>query len=180
MTEIYGVTGMPLTGKTTVAQILNEEGFAVLDMGEIVRIEMEKRNKDVSETGDFVNSLRDQHGMDAIAQLSAPYLDEIIDEKEKVVITGMRGWDEKETFEEETGEEIDIVAVWTSRDERKKRREERQREEDLEGDDFHERDIREIENGVGKLMALSDHMIKNDTITEEQLEKKVKGLIGEV
>lgn len=180
MTEIYGVTGMPLTGKTTVAQILNEEGFAVLDMGEIVRIEMEKRNKDVGETGDFVNSLRDQHGMDAIAQLSAPYLDEIIDEKEKVVITGMRGWGEKETFEEETGEEIDIVAVWTSRDERKKRREERQREEDLEGDDFHERDIREIENGVGKLMALSDHMIKNDTITEEQLEKKVKGLIGEV
>lgn len=180
MTEIFGVTGMPLAGKTTVAEFLKDEGFAVLDMGDVVRIEMEKRNKDVRETGEFVNSLRDQHGMGAIAELSAPYLEEILEEKEKIVITGMRGWEEKEKFEQETGEDIDIIAVWTSREERKTRRENRQREEDLEGDEFHERDIREIENGVGKLMALSDHMIKNDTITEEEFEDKVKGLIGEV
>lgn len=174
MTEIYGVTGMPLAGKTTVAKILQDEGFSVLDMGEVVRIEMEKRNKDVSETGSFVNSMRDEHGMDAIAQLSAPYLDEILEEKEKVIITGMRGWEEKERFEKDTGEDIKVIAVWTSREERKERRQIRQREEDIEGDDFHERDLREIENGVGKLMALSDHMIKNDTITEEELEEKVK------
>jgi dephospho-CoA kinase len=172
MTEIYGVTGMPLAGKTTVAEALEEEGFAVLDMGDVVRIEMDKRGKSTEETGGFVNGLRDEHGMDAIAQLSVPYLEEILEEKEKVVITGMRGWDEKERFEEETGQEIEVIAVWTPRDERKRRREERQREEDLEGDSFHERDLREIENGVGKLMALSDHIIKNDTITEEELREK--------
>ncbi len=172
MTQIYGVTGMPLAGKTTVAEALEDEDFAVLDMGDVVRIEMDKRGKDTEETGSFVNGLREEHGMDAIAQLSVPYLEEIAEEKEKIVITGMRSWDEKERFEEETGEEIKVIAVWTSREERKKRREERQREEDLEGDGFHERDLREIENGVGKLMALSDHMIKNDTITEEELREK--------
>lgn len=180
MTQIFGVTGMPLAGKTTVARILEEEGFAVLDMGEVVRKEMKKRDRDVSETGSFVNSMRDQKGMDAIAQLSIPYLEDIIENEEKIIITGMRGWDEKERFEEETGEDIGIIAVWTSRKERKRRREDRKREEDLEGDEFHERDLREIQNGVGKLMALSDHMIKNNTITEQELEDKVKGLIEEV
>jgi len=178
MTEIYGVTGMPLSGKTTVAEFMEEEGFAVLDMGDVVRIEMEKRDLDVEHTGEFVNSMRDEHGMDAIAQLSVPYLEEMIDEKDRVVITGMRGWNEKKKFEQETGSDIDVVGVWASRETRKKRRNERQREEDVKGDGFHERDIREIENGVGKLMALTDHMIKNDDISEEELKQKVIELVN--
>jgi len=64
-------------------------------MGDVVRIEMEKRKIDVENTGEFVNSMRDEHGMDAIAKLSTPYLEEIVDEREKIVITGMRSWDEK-------------------------------------------------------------------------------------
>lgn len=177
MTEIYGVTGMPLSGKTTVANYMEDEDFAVLDMGDVVRIEMEKRSIATEDTGDWVNDMRAEHGMDAIAHLSVPYLQELMDEKEKIVITGMRGWTEKQRFEKETGEEIDVVAVWTSRETRKERREERKREEDIKGDGFHERDIREIENGVGKLMALSDHVIKNEDITEEQLKTKVEKLI---
>lgn len=177
MTEIYGVTGMPLSGKTTVAEFMKDRGFAVLDMGDVVRIEMEKRNIATEDTGDWVNDMRDEHGMDAIAQLSAPYLEEMLDEKQKIVITGMRGWSEKRRFEKETGEELDIVAVWTSRQTRRERREERKREEDIKGDDFHERDLREVNNGVGKLMALSDHMIKNEGISEDELQQKVKKLI---
>lgn len=177
MTEIYGVTGMPLSGKTTVADYMEENGFAVLDMGDVVRIEMEKRDIATEDTGDWVNDMREENGMDAIAQLSSPYLEEILEEKNQVVITGMRGWNEKQRFEEETGADIDIVGVWASRETRKKRRNQRQREEDVKGDEFHERDIREIENGVGKLMALSDHMIKNDDISEEELEQKVKSII---
>lgn len=174
MAEIYGVTGMPLSGKTTVAEIFKEQkDFALLDMGDVVRIEMEKRNIEPGNEGNFVNKLRDRHGMDAIAQLSVPYLEEILEEKEKIVITGMRGWEEKKHFEEEIDEDIDVVAVWASRETRKERRETRQREEDVEGQGFHERDLREIENGTGKLIALSDHLIKNDDISTERLEQKV-------
>jgi dephospho-CoA kinase len=178
VTEIFGVTGMPLSGKTTVAEKMEDEGFAVLDMGDVVRIEMEKRGLSADQTGEFVNSMRDEHGMDAIAQLSAPYLREILDEKEKVVITGMRGWSEKERFESETGEDIDVVAVWASREERKSRKEERQREEDVEGQEFRERDEREIENGVGKLMALSDHLVKNSERNLDSLRKEVNNIVS--
>ncbi|MFB6209490.1 MAG: AAA family ATPase [Candidatus Nanohaloarchaea archaeon] len=168
---------MPLSGKTTVAEILEEEGYTVLDMGEVVRIEMDKRGVASGKEGDFVNSMRDEHGTDAIAQLSMPYLEEILDEKEKVVITGMRGWSEKQRFEQETSEEIDVLAVWASRGTRRERREERQRDEDVKGQSFHERDLREIENGVGKLMALSDKIVANDGITMEELEQEVKKVV---
>jgi len=175
MTDIYGVTGMPLSGKTTVANIMEEElGFKVLDMGEVVRIEMDKRDIPAEDTGSFVNRMRDQHGGDAIAQLSMPYIEEMADEAEKIVITGMRGWNEKLRFEKELDKNVDVLAVWTSREERKNRRETRQREEDIKGDSFDQRDIREIENGVGKLMALSDNIIKNEGISIEELETKVE------
>ncbi len=165
---------MPLSGKTTVAKIMEEKnGFTVLDMGDIVRIEMDKRKIPVEETGVFVNSLREEHGMDAIAQLSTPYLKEITEEKEKIVITGMRGWKEKKFFEEHIEEELEMIGVWASRKTRKQRREERMRDEDIKGDKFHERDIREIENGVGKLMALSDHLIENDNNSVEELEDSI-------
>lgn len=180
MTELYGVTGMPLSGKTTVADIMKEDhGFTVLDMGDIVRIEMDKRGIEAGNEGGFVNKMRDKHGMDAIASLSAPYLREMIEEKEKIVITGMRGWSEKQKFEKKIDEELEIIAVWTSREERKARREERQRDEDIKGQNFEERDNREIKNGVGKLMALSDHLIKNDNISMDELEDEVKNFVNE-
>lgn len=179
MTRIYGVTGMPLSGKTAVADIMEEKlGFAVLDMGDVVRIEMEKRGIEPEKTGTFAEDMRDRHGKEAIAKLSLPYLEEAVGEKEKVVITGMRSWEEKKHFEEELEKNIYVFGIWASRKTRKKRREERQREEDVRGDGFHERDIREIEElGVGKLMALSDHMIKNDKASLEELEEKVKKIV---
>ncbi len=177
MTDVYGVTGMPLSGKTLVADIMKDQGFNVLDMGDVVRIEMEKRDIGAEDTGDWVNDMRDEHGMDAIAKLSMPYLQEIIEENQDVVITGMRGWSEKNRFEDEIDQDISVVSVWASKETRKRRRNERQREEDMKGDEFHERDVREIENGVGKLMALSDHIVKNDGISKQELEERVKTII---
>jgi Dephospho-CoA kinase len=174
MTEVYGVTGMPLSGKTAVANIMEGLGYTKLDMGDVVREEMEKRGLDVSETGDFVNRMREENGMAAIAELSVPYLREI--DSEKIVVTGMRGWGEKEMFEEQIESGIDVIAVWTSRETRKKRMDERGREEDLKGQSFHERDLREIENGVGKLMALSDEIIVNSGSLKE-LEESVESVI---
>jgi dephospho-CoA kinase len=176
--KIYGVTGMPLSGKTSVAEMMEDEGFTLLDMGEVVRIEMEKRDIPAEKTGAWVNEMREEHGEDAIAQLSIPYLKEVMEEKQKIVITGMRSWEEKKKFEKETEAEIEVIAVWASRKTRKQRRKERQREEDIKGDEFHDRDTREIQNGVGKLIALSDQLIKNDEISEKELKQEVEGIVS--
>lgn len=169
---------MPLSGKTAAAEVLEEEGFSILDMGDIVRIEMEKRGIGAESTGRFVNDMRDEHGMDAIAQLCTPYLEEMLEEKDKIAITGIRGRKEKKHFEAETGERVRMIAVWSSPSTRKKRREERQRPEDTEGQEFEERDQRELENGVGELMALSDHLVKNEG-TMEELKEKTRNIVEE-
>jgi dephospho-CoA kinase len=171
---IYGVTGMPLAGKTTVAGLLEDHGFEVIDMGDVVRKELEKRDIPAEKTGEFVNNQREEKGMDAIAQLTVPYIEEA---SEKVVITGMRGLGEKERFEDRLDEEVEMIAVWASKTTRKRRREERMRDEDLEGDEFEERDMRELENGVGRLMALSDHMIINEGLELDGLKKEVTEIV---
>lgn len=172
---IYGVTGMPLAGKTTVAGLIEEKGFEVVDMGDVVRKEMEERDVSVEKTGEWVNKQREEKGMDAIAQLTAPYIEER--DNEDIVITGMRGLEERKRFEDELGQNVEMIAVWASPETRRKRREERMRDEDREGEEFEQRDHRELENGVGRLMALSQYMIINEGLSIEELEGKVNQIV---
>lgn len=166
---------MPLAGKTTVANLMLEKGFEVVDMGDVVRREMEKKDIPAEETGEWVNKQREEKGMDAIAKLTAPYVEEKA--SEDIVITGMRGLKERKRFEKKLDQNVEMVAVWASPEVREERREERMRDEDRKGDEFNERDIRELENGVGRLMALSDHMIINEGLSIEELEKEVNKIV---
>ena len=171
---IYGVTGLPLAGKTTVAELIEKQGYELVDMGDVVRQEMKDQGVPTEKTGEFVNNQREKNGMDAIAQLTVPYVEEA---SEKVVITGMRGLKEKERFEKELEEEVEMIAVWASKKVRKRRKEERMRDEDVKGDSFDKRDRRELENGVGKLSMLSDHMIINEELSVEELEEEVNEIV---
>lgn len=166
---------MPLAGKTTVAGLLKDKGFEVVDMGDVVRKEMKERGISTEKTGDWVNSQREDKGMDAIAKFTVPYIEE--KDAEKIVITGMRGLKERKRFEKELGQKIRMIAVLASPETRRKRRKERMREEDIKGDGFKERDLRELENGVGRLMALSNHMIINEGLSIEELEKEVNKIV---
>lgn len=166
---------MPLAGKTTVADLMEEEGFEVVDMGDVVRKEMKERGVPTEKTGEWVNNQRKEKGMDAIAQLTVPYIEE--KNTEKIVITGMRGLKERKRFEEELEQEIEMIGVWASPETRKNRRKERMRDEDIKGDEFNKRDIRELENGVGRLMALSKHMIINEDLSIEELEEEVNQIV---
>lgn len=172
---IYGITGMPLSGKTVAANKLEKEGYSKIDMGDVVREEMKKRNIPVSNTGDFVNRIREDNGFDAIAQLTIPKIKQ--KDTRTIVITGMRSLAEKNTFETELDTEIKMIALWSPEKTRKSRRQERRRKEDIEGDRFRERDQRELDNGVGNLMALSDHLIVNQDKSIKELEEKVTEIV---
>ncbi len=179
MTEIYGVAGLPLSGKTTVADRMQQEGFTKIDMGDVVREEMDKRGIPAEETGEFVSALRQQNGMDAIAELTLPYVEEAIQDHDQIVISGMRGWVEKECFEDNLSEEIKVIAVWASREERRKREEARAREEDKVAE-IEDRDEREIEHGAAKLITLADHLILNENISLEQFEERIENTLQEL
>lgn len=179
MTQIFGITGLPLSGKTTVADKMVESDFEKVDMGDVVREEMKKRDIPVEETGEFVSTLRKQNGMNAIAQLTLPYVKEAIESNDKVVIGGMRGWGEKKCFENNLDHEIEVIAVWASRDTRLKRKESRARDED-QVSNLKERDKREMDQGVSKMMALADHMIVNEYSQLESFEEEIENTLQEL
>lgn len=168
---------MPLSGKSTVSKHLEKKGFIVLDMGDIVRIEMDKRDIKEGNEGEFTKKLRKIHGKDAIAELCAPYLEEMKEEKEDILITGIRSLEEKNTFEKKIGNGIKIIAVWASRKTRKERKEKRKREEDIMGDEFKERDEREINYGLAKIITLSDHLVKNENKSKKELKQEVFSIV---
>ena len=174
MPDVLGVTGMPLAGKTTVADILRQQAHENVDMGDVVRSEMDARDIPVEKTAEFVNSQRKAYGQSAIARLTVPRIQNALEDSDKVVVTGMRSTEEHDRFQEELGVDMDIVAVWASVETRRQRMQNRGREEDEKGQEFEERDQREIENGVAELVALSNHLIKNESTDEEDLNKKVR------
>lgn len=177
MPEVLGVTGMPLAGKTTVADILEEQGYEKVDMGDVVRSEMDARDIPVEKTAEFVNSQRKAYGQSAIARLTVPRVQNALEDSDNVVVTGMRSVQERDRFQEELGLDMDVIALWASVETRRQRTQNRGREEDEKGQDFEERDQREIEQGVAELVALSDHLIKNESADEKELEHRVKSLV---
>jgi len=179
MTQIYGIAGLPLSGKTTVADKMDEEGYKKIDMGDVVREEMDNRDIPTEETGEFVSDLRDKNGMTAIAELTLPYVEEAVEEHDRIVISGMRGWNEKECFENNLDTELEIIAVWASRNERKKREEARAREEDKVAE-IADRDEREIRHGAAKLVSLADHMIVNENLSLKEFEEKIEDNLQEL
>nr|EGQ40169.1 MAG: dephospho-CoA kinase [Candidatus Nanosalinarum sp. J07AB56] len=176
MPEVLGVTGMPLAGKTTAADILEEQGYEKVDMGDVVRSEMDARDIPVERTAEFVNSQREAYGRSAIARLTVPRVQNALEDSEEVVVTGMRSAEERDRFQKELGIDMDVVAVWASVETRRRRMEDRGREEDEKSQDFEERDQREIEHGVAELVALSDHLIKNESGGESELRHRVESL----
>lgn len=166
---------MPLSGKTILANQLQELGYTKIDMGDVVRKEMQRRKIPVEKTSEFVNEQREEKGMDAIAKLTLEYVQDA--DAQDVVITGMRSLEEKKYLEDHLDSQIKVIAIWSSKQTRKKRRKERMREEDQKGQDFNERDQRELQNGIGNLIALSDFMIQNENKSIEELQKKVKEIV---
>jgi len=127
----------------------------------------------VEKTAEFVNSQRKAYGQSAIARLTVPRVQNALEDSDSVVVTGMRSVEERDRFQEELGVDMDVVAVWASVETRRQRMEDRGREEDEKGQDFGERDRREIENGVAELMALSERLIENESVYEEELRSSV-------
>src|SRR5437764_11185279 len=73
---IVCLTGMPGSGKSTVAESLKKNGFAVITMGDVVRDEAKRKNIEPTDTnlGNLMLKLRRESGPGAIAHL---ILDEI-------------------------------------------------------------------------------------------------------
>lgn len=179
---IVCVTGMPGSGKTLVAKCLAQNLGLYINMGDVIRAKASEAG--IEPTAEnlikLAQELRKAHGSDVVAR----EITKIISSYNGVVIVdGVRSIDEVRVFS--TIAPTLIVAVHSSPKTRYSRLKMRRRSDDPETyDEFRRRDIKELELGIGSVIALADVVIVNEgreppSICEEALEK-VHRAIGDV
>jgi len=173
---IVCLTGMPGSGKSTVAEALRKKGFDVLAMGDLVRDEVKRKNIEQNDMnlGNLMLSLRKQFGPGAIAQL---ILNEIgkrekrDDALNKIVIDGVRSVPEVELLQ--TIGRVRLLAIHASASTRLEHIRKRARgDAPFNEHEFDNRDKRELGVGISEAIAMSDEILSNNDLTIEELKEK--------
>jgi dephospho-CoA kinase len=162
--RVIGVTGLPGSGKSVVARVAKSLGINVIRMGDIIRDEAEKRNANIGETA---IQLRKEHGKYVVAERCVEIINESShelsnDDKIRYMIEGLRSPEEVKIFKKNF-KNFKVIAVHSSPKTRFMRLKKRKRVDDS-GDisHFQKRDNRELNFGIGDVIATSDYMIINE------------------
>ncbi|MCW3129739.1 MAG: AAA family ATPase [Methanophagales archaeon] len=183
---VFAFVGAPAAGKTEAASVAREMGIPVITMGEVIRAELKKRGLPLSDenAGRVANELRAREGMDAIAKRCIPLIKAQKksagkDQKGIVVVDGVRGIAEVETFKKEFGNDFVLVRIDAPLSLRYERIKTRGRGDDLDLlslDEFKNREEREIGWGMEEAMKKADKVVKNTTSLEE-FREQIKGIL---
>ncbi|MFO7793072.1 MAG: AAA family ATPase [Candidatus Saliniplasma sp.] len=171
------LTGMPGSGKEEFLRVAKEFDYDVVRMGDVVREIAKQENilmDDIS-IGSFAHDQRENYHFGIWAERT---LNRIGDSE--TVIDGVRSYEEVEIFKSELQEKMVIVAVHASPETRYGRLKKRDREDKPEDwGQFVERDHRELDWGVGKIIALADKMLVNEG-TVSQFHNKAERFFTEL
>lgn len=163
--NVIGVSGLPGSGKSLVSKVAKERSIIVINMGDLVREEAKKRNENVGETA--IN-LRKEHGDYVLAKLTIEeiknqslYMKNL--ENPIFLIEGIRSQYEVKMFRENFKDFI-LLSIFSSPSTRFDRLKNRKRDDDSTNyEGFIERDQRELDFGIGNVIANSDCIIVNET-----------------
>ncbi len=175
--QVLAFVGAPAAGKTEAAAVARELGIPVIVMGDVIRSELKRRNIPLNDAnaGRIATELRLKDGMDAIAKRCIPYIEAT--GSDVVVIDGIRGIAEVETFKERFGDDFTLVCIHASRPIRYSRLKARGRSDDtLSLEEFKKREEREMGWGMGEAMREASIVIKNEGELEE-FRARVKELL---
>ena len=172
--KILVTTGMPGAGKEEFLKICEARDAKVVRMGDIVREKAREFGLDSSDNsvGTLANEERKRFGMDIWAKRTIPLVG-----GELVVIDGTRGPDEVKAFRHAFGEDLKVVAIYSSPKTRFERTKARCRGDcPVTMSDFELREKRELAWGLGEVIATADHTIVNEG-TLGDLKKEVDQLL---
>jgi len=165
---IVCLTGMPGAGKSTIANGLKEKGFEIINMGDAVRAEAEKRNLEPTSQnlGKLMLELREKNGPGAVAELIKPSIEN--SNSNVIVIDGIRSNDEIQVLKKSAN--VKLLSILASTDTRFTFLHDRGRSDDPKSREiFEERDNRELSVGVGKSIESADESISNNELTKDEL-----------
>jgi dephospho-CoA kinase len=176
--KLISIVGMTGAGKSEVSRIFKENGFIGIRFGDLTDEEMKKRGLEPSEKSERLvrELLRQEHGLAAYAKLNLPRIKKALKNTD-VVIDGLYSWEEYTYLKAHYGEELYLVAVWSSPKTRYARLTNRSSRR-LTLEEAISRDKAEIENiQKGGPIAMADFTIINES-SLENLRKETKRIIS--
>lgn len=165
---IVCLTGMPGAGKSTIAEGLKSKGFEIINMGNAVRNEAQKRKLEPTgeNLGKLMLELREKNGLGAVAELVKTEIEN--SKSDVIIIDGIRSYHEIEVLKKYGY--VKLLAIHASTDTRFAFLQKRGRSDDPKTkQNFEERDDRELTVGISNPIALSDDAISNNNLSKEEL-----------
>lgn len=161
--RVIGTVGLPGSGKGEFAKVADAAGVPVVVMGDVIRQEARERGLDPAEHhGRVASTLREEDGPGAIAERTLPVVRDHLQNRDTVVIDGIRSDAEVERFEAAFGDDFLLVSIEAPFDIRAERVGARGRDRsDGDGESLRERDERELGFGMGEAMERADITIEN-------------------
>jgi predicted RNA binding protein with dsRBD fold (UPF0201 family)/cytidylate kinase len=162
--KVIAFAGMPGAGKTEAANVAREMGIPVVVMGDVLREEVKERGLPPTDEniGGVANQLRSVEGMDAIAKRCIPRIRAYEGKNDIVVVDGIRGIAEVETFKKAFDDDFTLVKIDAPFEVRLQRLRGRGRSDDVGSIEWlRQRDERELSWGMGEAMAAADRSVTN-------------------
>lgn len=173
---IVCITGMPGAGKSTAAQALMARRWKRVVMGDVIREETIRRGlePDAKNTGEVMVELRKELGEAAVAELCMKVIRG--SKSNRIVVDGIRSMAEVETFRRSA--KVLLIAIHASSDRRYRLLMERARKDaPMSYEMFLSRDMRELEVGIGRAIALADEVVSNQRATTQSLSAEVVRIV---
>ncbi len=165
--KVAAIVGMAGSGKSEVARVFEQSGFARVRFGDITDEEIRRRGLELNERNERLvrQELRSEHGMAAYARLSLPRIDLLL-QSGHAVVDGLYSWEEYLLMKERYGGRFVVVAVWASPETRHRRLATRP-VRPLTPEEAASRDVAEIQNlNKGGPIAVADFTIVNEASLE--------------
>jgi len=161
---VFGIVGLPGSGKSEAAAVARALDVPVVTMGDVIRQACRERGLDpATHHGEVAKALREENGPAAIAEASLPHIEDGLEASEHVVVDGIRSDVEVERFQTAFGEDFLLVSVEAPFETRAERLDLRGRDAAVEagGESLADRDERERGFGMGAAMEMADVTIEN-------------------
>ena len=165
--KVIGVVGLPASGKGEFSKIAAEAGIPVIVMGDMIRAAVKKAGLEPTDAnfGATANRLRAENGMDAIAALCIPEINN--QTAPLILVDGIRGDAEVRLFRKHFLS-FTLISIDSSFEKRLERIQTRGRSDDfVQPKSLHTRDEREMNWGLMNALAQADIRIKNEGSLEE-------------
>ena len=156
--KLIVTVGMPGSGKDELVEVARGMGLATLKMGDLVRDETRRRGLPLTNAnvGRIASEERDKHGPGIWAQRALPKLTET-----RMLVDGCRSDSEVAVFRHNFGD-LFVLGIFAAPETRYDRLSARRRSDDVDLQDFYDRDRRELKWGIGAAFALADGMLVNE------------------